>query len=326
MSEDVLLSLKNVSKTFSKPLGLGDKIANLAGASRQPEIVRAVNDISFDLKPGEALGLVGESGCGKSTVARLIMGLLGQSSGHLHYQGTPMEQMSEKDLLKIQMVFQDPYSSLNPRMRIGNQIREAIDVHNIVPKLERDDYMASIFEQCGIDASLTQRYPHQFSGGQRQRFGIARALAMQPDLVICDEPVAALDVSIQAQIINLFMDLRKQKNLAYLFISHDLSVVRHLCDRVAVMYLGRIVEEGPVEDVLDNPRHPYTQALKASSPKITAGKYKFEPIRGEIPSPLNPPSGCHFHPRCSKAFEACRSEIPQQKQIDDTMTVSCHLA
>ncbi|MBL4615793.1 MAG: ABC transporter ATP-binding protein [Magnetovibrio sp.] len=326
MSEDVLLSVKNLSKTFSKPLGLGDKFANLMGAGRKPETVRAVDDLSFDLRPGEALGLVGESGCGKSTVARLIMGLLSQTSGQIEYRNTPTSQMSAHDLLKIQMVFQDPYSSLNPRMRIGDQIREAINVHNIVPKAERDAYMASIFEQCGIDDSLTKRYPHQFSGGQRQRFGIARALAMQPDLVICDEPVAALDVSIQAQIINLFMDLRKQKNLAYLFISHDLSVVRHLCDRVAVMYLGRIVEQGPVDQVLDNPRHPYTQALKASSPKISTGKRNFEPIRGEIPSPLDPPSGCHFHPRCPKANEQCLREMPKPQRLSETMSISCHLA
>ncbi|CCQ73667.1 ABC transporter ATP-binding protein [Magnetospira sp. QH-2] len=326
MNDHPLLAISGLSKTFTKPLGMTDRIANLLGAERLPETVRAVDDVTFDLRPGEALGLVGESGCGKSTIARMVMKLLTPSSGAIAYRGNSLETIPEKQLLKIQMVFQDPYSSLNPRMRISQQIEEAIGVHGIVPASERQSYLEGIFDQCGIQPGLTKRYPHQFSGGQRQRFGIARALAMQPDLMVCDEPVAALDVSIQAQIINLFATLREHQKIAYLFISHDLSVIRHLCDRVAVMYLGRIVEEGPVDKVLDNPGHPYTQALKESSPAISAGKRAFEPIRGEIPSPLAPPPGCHFHPRCPKSVAACSLESPRPLRGPDDRRVACHLA
>ncbi len=324
MNEKSLLSISKLYKTFEKPLGLGDHLLNKFGRQRLPERVCAVDQVNFTMFPGEALGLVGESGCGKSTIARMILKLLTPSSGEISFREKAIEKSSSRELLKIQMVFQDPYSSLNPRKRLAAQISEAIRVHSIVAPTDVDDYMNKTFEQCGIDLGLTKRYPHQLSGGQCQRFGIARALAMQPDLVICDEPVAALDVSIQAQIINLFMDLRTKKRLAYLFISHDLSVVRHLCDRVAVMYLGRIVEEGPVEKVFGNPLHPYTQALKSSSPVISSSKYDFEPIRGEIPSPLSPPSGCHFHPRCPLADEKCRKQRPEKLMVEDGLAVACH--
>ena len=324
MPEERLLSVSKLSKTFEKPLGLGDHLLNTLGQQRLPERVCAVDQVDFTLSPGEALGIVGESGCGKSTIARMILKLLSPTSGEITFRDTPIDKTSPQELLKIQMVFQDPYSSLNPRKRLASQISEAIRVHNIVPPAEVTTYMNQTFEQCGIDLGLIRRYPHQLSGGQCQRFGIARALAMQPDMVVCDEPVAALDVSIQAQIINLFMELRDTKKLAYLFISHDLSVVRHLCDRVAVMYLGRIVEEGPVEMVFGNPRHPYTQALKISSPVISPNKYDFEPIRGEIPSPLAPPQGCHFHPRCPLADEKCRKQRPEKRMVEDRLAVACH--
>ncbi len=326
MTDPTLLSVSGLSKTFVKPLGALDRITNaLRLSQREAEAVRAVDNVSFQLRPGEALGLVGESGCGKSTIARMVMRLLHPTTGQITFNGADLDRIDNKDLLKIQMVFQDPYSSLNPRKRIYNQIDEAVSVHNIVPRDERESYLEGIFEQCGIDPGLTRRYAHQFSGGQRQRFGIARALAMQPALMVCDEPVAALDVSIQAQIINLFSELRAARGLAYLFISHDLSVVRHLCDRVAVMYLGRIVEEGPVEEVLDNPRHPYTQALQQASPRISATKQMFEPIRGEIPSPLDPPSGCYFHPRCPRATPECRSQVPASRETGGGVTAACHL-
>lgn len=324
MSAKSLLEVDHITKIFEKPLSSIDRVRNLLGANLEPERVHAVDNVTFALKAGEAIGLVGESGCGKSTVARMIMGLLATTKGEISFRGTPQDQLSDSDFLKIQMVFQDPYSSLNPRMRIASQIREALQVHHIVPKVNCNDYMISVFEQCGIDASLVHRYPHQFSGGQRQRFGIARALAMQPDLMICDEPVAALDVSIQAQIINLFMGLRQTNNLTYLFISHDLGVVRHLCDKVIVMYLGQIVEQGWARDVLESPQHPYTQALKASSPRISAEKYNFEPVKGEIPSPLSPPPGCHFHPRCPLAEEKCKEIAPTITKAGDSL-VRCHL-
>lgn len=321
-----LLSVQNLGRKFVQKPSAVAVAASVLTTGRRPaeKAVRAVNDLSFDLGPGEALGLVGESGCGKSTVARLITGLIKSDQGQITYKGQKLSQMARQDRLKIQMVFQDPLGSLDPRMRLGDQIAEAVRVHRIVPSAELDSYLAGIFADCGIDPVLAARYPHQVSGGQRQRFGIARALAMKPDLVICDEPVAALDVSIQAQVINLLARLRRERGLSYIFISHDLNVVRHLCDRVAVMYLGKLIEIGDAAEVLGNPRHPYTRALGDAAPRVTLDQQEFRAIKGEIPSPLNPPKGCFFNPRCAKATELCRSEMPELRLLDGHQ-VACHL-
>ncbi|MDQ2067945.1 ATP-binding cassette domain-containing protein [Xinfangfangia sp. CPCC 101601] len=320
-----LLSVRNLGRKFVQKPSAVAVAASLLTTGKRPvqKAVRAVNDISFDLGPGEALGLVGESGCGKSTVARLITGLITPDQGAITYKGETLAAMARKDRLKIQMVFQDPLGSLDPRMRLGDQIAEGVRVHNIVPAAELKDYLAGIFADCGIDPVLAQRYPHQVSGGQRQRFGIARALAMKPDLVICDEPVAALDVSIQAQVINLLARLRRERGLSYIFISHDLNVVRHLCDRVAVMYLGKLIEIGDAAEVLSDPRHPYTSALGDAAPRVTLDAQEFRAIKGEIPSPLNPPKGCFFNPRCSLATDLCRSEAPELRDLG-ARKVACH--
>ena len=320
-----LLSVRNLGRKFvQKPSAVAVAASVLTTGKRPAQkAVRAVNDLSFDLGAGEALGLVGESGCGKSTVARLITGLIAPDQGQITYKGQSLAQMRRQDRLKIQMVFQDPLGSLDPRMRLGDQIAEAVRVHKIVPAAELDSYLAGIFGDCGIDPILATRYPHQVSGGQRQRFGIARALAMKPDLVICDEPVAALDVSIQAQVINLLARLRRERGLSYIFISHDLNVVRHLCDRVAVMYLGKLIEIGDAAEVLSDPRHPYTKALGDAAPKVTLDAQEFQTIKGEIPSPLNPPKGCFFNPRCAIAQDRCRAEMPKLVETPGRK-VACH--
>lgn len=320
-----LLSVKNLGRKFVQTPSAIKVIGSVLTSGKRPaeRAVRAVNDLSFDLAAGEALGLVGESGCGKSTVARLITGLIKPDQGQITYRGQNLAEMARKDRLRIQMVFQDPLGSLDPRMRLGDQISEAVRVHNIVPQAQLASYLAETFADCGIDPALANRYPHQVSGGQRQRFGIARALAMKPDLVICDEPVAALDVSIQAQVINLLARLRRERGLSYIFISHDLNVVRHLCDRVAVMYLGKLIEIGDAAEVLSAPLHPYTHALGASAPRVTLEDQEFQAIKGEIPSPLNPPKGCFFHPRCTHAVEKCRQSPPQTLSYG-TRDVACH--
>ena len=322
-----LLEIRGLSRDFVQPSSV---LASLARrVSPHPRwrarAVHAVNDLSLTLAPGQAMGLVGESGCGKSTVARMVAGLIAPTRGEILFRGRPMAALTRAEQLKIQMVFQDPYSSLNPRMRLGEQLAEAVRVHDIAPRADADSYLRQVFADCGIDPVLAERYPHQVSGGQRQRFGIARALAMQPDLILCDEPVAALDVSIQAQIINLFMDLQRRRGLSYLFISHDLTVVRHLCQSVAVMYLGRVVESGPVAQVLGRPAHPYTQALWQAAPRVTQDKQDYAPIRGEIPSPLAPPAGCHFHPRCPVAQDRCRIERPALHPVGPDQQAACLL-
>jgi peptide/nickel transport system ATP-binding protein len=292
-------------------------------------VTRAVEHVDLAITPGEVVGLVGESGCGKSTLGRIVSGLIAPTEGDVLVDGQDRAAMSPAALraarLAIQMIFQDPYSSLNPRRRIRDIVGEAPLVHGMVERADLDDYVAAQLKRAGLDPSLADRYPHEFSGGQRQRIGIARALAVNPSMLVCDEAVAALDVSIQAQILNLFMDLREQLNLTYLFISHDLGVVEQLSDRVVIMYLGRVVESAPVEEIFRHPNHPYTQTLLAEIPRIDTRKKHFTAIRGEMPSPLAPPSGCHFHPRCPHAMPRCKTEVPRLRGIAIEHVSACHL-
>ena len=316
-----IVELERVSKRFVKPLDLAERIAQKLPGGRgvTEEVVRAVDDVSFAVNEGEVVGLVGESGCGKSTLGRMVAGILEPSEGAIRYRG------KEKPGLEVQMIFQDPFASLNPRMRVADIVGEAPLVHGIVKREDLEDYVDALLVRCGLDPSYKRRFPHQFSGGQRSRIGIARALAVKPDFLVCDEAVAALDVSIQAQILNLFMDLRRALGLTYLFISHDLGVVEHLSDRVVIMYLGRVVESAPAEEIFYNANHPYTQALLRQVPRLETRKTKFLPIVGEIPSPLAPPPGCHFHPRCPHAMPVCRQEPPALRAVGHGHLSACHL-
>jgi peptide/nickel transport system ATP-binding protein len=303
MSE-ALLELRAVSKRFAKRLDAVERLARLLGAKVAEHTVHAVDRVDLVVRQGEVVGLVGESGCGKSTLGRLACGLHASSEGEVRFRGQPLVQKVGRRPA-IQMIFQDPFSSLNPRLRVAQIVGEAPRVHGLVSGAEIDDYVAQLLQRVGLDPSYRRRYPHQFSGGQRARLGIARALAVKPEMLVCDEAVAALDVSIQAQVLNLFMDLREQLGLTYLFISHDMGVVRHLADRVVVMYLGRVVEAAPTAQLFAAPNHPYTQALLEEAPRLDRRRRAFVPITGEIPSPLHPPSGCHFHPRCPHAQPRC---------------------
>lgn len=324
-----IIELKEVTKRFVKAIDLAEKIANLLGAHIREQVVQAVDRVNLHVDTGEVVGLVGESGCGKTTIGRIVSGTLSPSEGDVLYRGQDVANMppaeGRKVALKVQMIFQDPLASLNPRMRVRDIIGEAPRVHGLVTASEMEEYVDDIMLRVGLDTSYKRRYPHQFSGGQRQRIGIARALAVKPEFVVCDEAVAALDVSIQAQVLNLFMKLREELELTYLFISHDIGVVEHLADRVAIMYLGRIVEMAPTEELFARPNHPYTQALLREVPRIDTRQYTFEPIKGEIPSPLDPPSGCHFHPRCPHAFKPCREEQPKLVEIAPEWLSACHL-
>lgn len=324
-----LLRLDNISKQFVKRLDFAEKIAARLGANVQEQVLRALDDVSLEIQPGEVLGLVGESGCGKSTLGRIVAGIMPASTGTRAWRGQDIAALPPADQqrinLAIQMVFQDPMSSLNPRMRVAEIVGEAPKVHKLAPSGEISGHVDAVLERVGLPAEAQRRYPHQFSGGQRQRIGIARALAVNPEFVVCDEAVAALDVSIQAQVINLFMDLRRDFGLTYLFISHDLGVVEHISDRVVIMYLGRIVEMADTETLFTRANHPYTQALLAEIPRITTEKRTFVPIKGEIPSPLNPPRGCHFHPRCPHAMARCREERPVLKDVGGGHMSACHL-
>jgi peptide/nickel transport system ATP-binding protein len=324
-----LIELKEITKRFVKTLDLAEKIVNFFGAHIREEVVQAVDRVNLRVDTGEVVGLVGESGCGKSTIGRIVAGTLSPSDGTVLYRRQDVAGMSPAEgrqvALKVQMIFQDPLASLNPRMRVRDIIGEAPRVHGIIGASEVEAYVDDILLRVGLDPSYKRRYPHQFSGGQRQRIGVARALAVQPEFIVCDEAVAALDVSIQAQVLNLFMKLREELELTYLFISHDIGVVEHLADRVAIMYLGRIVEMAPTEELFARPNHPYTQALLREVPRIDTRQHRFEPIKGEIPSSLDPPSGCHFHPRCPHAFKPCHEEQPKLIEIAPQWLSACYL-
>ena len=327
---DTIQPIIEPSKPILEVNGLKKHFAVRNPLGRIEATVKAVNNVSFQLHEGQTYGLVGESGCGKSTTGRTLLRLIEPTEGEAIFQGRDIFKLRKDEFQKIrqdmQMVFQDPYSSLNPRKRIGHTLEEPLKIHGIGKKSERVDLVMDILEKVGLRMEHFYRYPHEFSGGQRQRIGLARALIVNPKLVICDEPVSALDVSIQSQIINLLRRLQEELKLTYLFIAHDISVVRHISDRIGVMYLGQMVEDAPTDSLISNPLHPYTQALLSAVP-IAKPNFQRERIilKGEIPSPMNPPSGCIFHTRCPKAMKICKTDFPIIKEVAPDHFVGCHL-
>lgn len=318
-----LLTVQDIACWFDVSTSWLDRLIH-----RQPKtMLRAVDGVSFTISAGETLALVGESGCGKSTVARLLVGLYPLTRGQITLKGRSLSDSRKQDSKalrrQIQMIFQDPYASLNPRWRVGRIIAEPLRVHENLSAPERQARVEELLSQVGLDPADSQRYPHQFSGGQRQRISIARALAVQPEFLVCDEPTSALDVSVQAQVLNLMKDLQRDLGLTYLFISHNLAVVHHVADRVAVMYLGRIVELAPRDTLFNTPRHPYTRMLLAAIPDISGTGLQRTPVGGEVPNPLNPPAGCTFHPRCPYARDICKQRVPDPLPDDDAQ-VACH--
>jgi oligopeptide transport system ATP-binding protein len=322
-SEQFLLKVRNLKVRFPVRRGL---------FTRARAFVKAVDDVSFSIAPGETLGLVGESGCGKTTLGRAIVRLLKPAAGSIRLAGEDIADLSAAQMRArrriCQMIFQDPFTSLDPRLTVGRIVGEALEIHHLgTTAADRARRVAELLAVVGLDPAQAQRYPHEFSGGQRQRIGIARALAVEPKLIVCDEPVSALDVSVQAQIINLLEDLQRQRAVAYLFVAHDLAVIEHISHRVLVMYLGKIVESGPAKDVVQNPLHPYTKALVSAVPQIDPETRRQRIILpGEMPSPINPPQGCPFHPRCPIAQARCRTEAPAWREITPGHFASCHLA
>jgi peptide/nickel transport system ATP-binding protein len=325
-----LVTMNNVVKHFDISGGLLDQLTLKGGKPVfEKTTVKAVNNVSLFVNPGETLSVVGESGCGKSTLARVIMGLYPPNSGQILYRGARIDNLSHGDWMpfrkKMQMIFQDPYASLNPRKTVRQTLEEPLRFHN--PKMttaEIADKIADVMEQVGVDPAWIARYPHEFSGGQRQRISIARGLILDPEFIVADEPVSALDVSIQAQILNLLMDLRDKRNLTYLFITHDLSVVHHISTRVAVLYLGTLCELSSAKDLFYDPRHPYTRALLSAIPKVGEQKAKHIKLKGEVPTPVNLPSGCVFHGRCVYADDRCAREVPVLQELPNGSFVACH--
>ena len=329
-ADNGLLAIKNLVKHFDISGGLLDQLTLENGRIvRRRTTVKAVNDVTFTIAPGETFSVVGESGCGKSTLARTTLGIYPPDSGEIRYRGERIDHLSPQKMLpyrsKMQMIFQDPYASLNPRMTVKQTLEEPVVFHNKnITRGETAERVAQVMEQVGVDPKWVARYPHEFSGGQRQRISIARALMVDPEFIVADEPVSALDVSIQAQILNLLMEAQEQRGLTYMFITHDLSVVQHISTRVAVMYLGTLCELSAARELFESPRHPYTKALLSAIPILGEKKRAHIKLRGEVPTPINLPSGCVFHGRCNHADERCSREIPKIATLDSGVQVACH--